>query len=170
MRDIFARLMLARRRALSPRQGYVCAGNRCETVWRERSGNNNANAAIQDKYQIESIHSFLDVRGDDAFPANLERSLQMNKSATLLIAAIAPLIAGVSIATSSNAQSATGDEAYCRSLVKAYTHGGTERGFAPESLDTSVAINQCQDGNPRPAIPVLEQKLRDSGYTLPSRS
>ncbi|MEA2846660.1 MAG: hypothetical protein QOG78_1941 [Rhodospirillaceae bacterium] len=94
----------------------------------------------------------------------------MNKSAKLLIAAIAPLIAGASIATSSNAQSAMSDEAYCRVLVNEYTHGGIERGFAPESLDTSVAINQCQQGNPRPAIPVLEQKLRNSGFTVPSRS
>jgi hypothetical protein len=94
----------------------------------------------------------------------------MNKSAKLLIAAIAPLIAGASIATSSNAQSAMSDEAYCRVLVNEYTHGGIERGFAPESLDTSVAINQCQQGNPRSAIPVLEQKLRNSGFTVPSRS
>ena len=94
----------------------------------------------------------------------------MNKSAKLLIAAIAPLIAGVGIATSSNAQSATNDEAYCVSLVNEYTHGGIERGFSPESLDTSVAINQCRDGNPRPAIPVLERKLRGSGYTVPPRS
>ena len=94
----------------------------------------------------------------------------MNKSAKLLIAAIAPLITGVSIATSSNAQSAMNDEAYCRALVNEYTHGGIERGFAPESLATSVAINQCQEGNPRPAIPVLEQKLRDGGFTVPSRS
>lgn len=94
----------------------------------------------------------------------------MNKPATLLIAAIAPLIAGVCIATSSNAQSVMSDQAYCRSLVDEYTYGGTGRGFAPESLDTSVAINQCRDGNPQPAIPVLEQKLRDNGFTVPSRS
>jgi hypothetical protein len=94
----------------------------------------------------------------------------MKKTATLLAGAILPLVAGMGLATSSNAQSATNDEAYCVSLVNEYTHGGTERGFLPESLDTSVAINQCRDGNPRPAIPVLEQKLRDSGYTLPPRS
>ena len=33
------------------------------TVWREGSGNNNPNAAIQDKYQIEAIHSFPDMHG-----------------------------------------------------------------------------------------------------------
>ena len=94
----------------------------------------------------------------------------MKKTATLLAAAIVPLVAGMSIATSSSAQSATNDEAYCVSLVNEYTHGGIERGFSPESLDTSVAINQCRDGNPRPAIPVLEQKLRGNDYTLPPRS
>ncbi len=94
----------------------------------------------------------------------------MKKSAPLLAGAILPLVAGMGIATSSNAQSATNDEAYCQALVKEYTHGGIERGFSPESLETSVAINECRDGNPRPAIPVLEQKLRDNNYTLPPRS
>jgi hypothetical protein len=94
----------------------------------------------------------------------------MNKSATLLIAAIAPLIAGVCIATSSNAQSKMNDEAYCRSLINVYTDGKSERGFAPESLATSVAIAQCQEGTPGPAIPVLEQLLRDNGFTVPSRT
>jgi hypothetical protein len=42
------------------------------------------------------------------------------------------------------------DEAYCRELDKELTHDGIERGFAPESLETSVAINQCLDGNPQP--------------------
>ena len=94
----------------------------------------------------------------------------MKKTAALLAGAIVPLVAGMGIATSSNAQSAMNDKAYCRALVNEYTHGGIERGFAPESLATSVAINQCQEGNPRPAIPVLEQKLRDGGFTVPSRS
>jgi hypothetical protein len=94
----------------------------------------------------------------------------MNKSAKLLIAAIAPLIAGVGIATSSNAQSKVSDEVYCRSLITVYTDGRSERGFAPESLETSVAIAQCQEGNPGPAIPVLEKLLRDNGFTVPTRT
>jgi len=36
-------------------------------------------------------------------------------------------------------------------------------------LDTSVAINQCRDGNPGPAIPVLERRLRGNGFTVPPR-
>ena len=36
-------------------------------------------------------------------------------------------------------------------------------------LDAKVAIAQCQEGNPEPAIPVLEQKLRDNRVTVPAR-
>jgi hypothetical protein len=36
--------------------------------------------------------------------------------------------------------------------------------------DTAVAIAQCQEGNPKPAIPVLEQKLRDNRITVPPRT
>jgi hypothetical protein len=92
----------------------------------------------------------------------------MKKTTTLLAGAILPLVAGMGIATSSYA--ATNDEAYCQALINKYTHGGIERGFSPESLDTSVAINQCRDGNPRPAIPVLEEKLLDNGFSLPPHS
>jgi hypothetical protein len=62
------------------------------------------------------------------------------------------------------------DEAYCQSLVKIFTTGGGLRGDADIDLEAYVAVAQCRAGNPSPAIPVLEQKLRDIGYTLPSRS
>jgi hypothetical protein len=94
----------------------------------------------------------------------------MNKSTSLLAATIVSLVVGLGFATGSNAQSTTSDQAYCKLLVNAYTFGKSERGFAPESLDTSVAIAQCQEGNPGPAIPVLEKLLRDNGYTVPARS
>jgi len=94
----------------------------------------------------------------------------MSKSTSLFAVAIAFLVVGLGVATSSNAQSPMSDAAYCHSLVKAYTFGKGERGFAPESLDTSVAIAQCQEGNPGPAIPVLEQLLRDNGFSVPARS
>src|SRR5260370_36192283 len=54
-----------------------------------------------------------------AFLANRERSLQMSKSATFPIAAIAALVAGMAFTASSNAQSTTSDAAYCQALVKA---------------------------------------------------
>jgi hypothetical protein len=94
----------------------------------------------------------------------------MNKIAIPFVAAIVPLIAGIGIATASNAQSKMSDEAYCKSLSHLFRMGHAERGFAPLSNDTAVAIAQCQEGQPESAIPVLEQRLRDMGYTVPSRS
>jgi hypothetical protein len=80
------------------------------------------------------------------------------------------VIAGVCIATGSNAQSKMSDQAYCRSLVKEFTLGRKSRGGAPIDLDTSVAIAQCPQGNPGSAIAVLEKKLRDNGFTVPSHT
>jgi hypothetical protein len=44
-------------------------------------------------------------------------------------------------------------------------YGRTEVGNA-----TAVAIAQCQEGNPEPAIPVLEQKLREADIPVPTRT
>ena len=95
----------------------------------------------------------------------------MKKTATLLAAAILPLAAGMGIATDSNAQSPMSDQAYCQSLVKTLRQEGLGmmRGL-PVGLATAVAIGQCDEGNPGPAIPVLEQQLRDRDITAPSRS
>jgi len=48
--------------------------------------------------------------------------------------------------------------------------GGDTRGGEPADLDAKVAIAQCQEGNPKPAIPVLEQKLRDNRIPVPPRT
>jgi hypothetical protein len=106
----------------------------------------------------------------------------MSKGAILLIVAIMLLTAGACTATDSGAQFATaarpGDVAYCQSLVNLYTDyagnvggslGGYTRGGPPADLDASVAIAQCQEGNPGPALPVLEQKLRDNRVAVPPR-
>jgi len=74
------------------------------------------------------------------------------------------------IATSSNAQPTTSDTAYCRSLINAYAKGGNAKGSLPVGNATAVAIGQCQEGNPGPAIPVLEQRLRDRNIALPAPS
>jgi len=136
----------------------------------ECSGNNNPKPAIQHKQQCEGIHGSPTCAGSNsAFLANCEKVLQMSKSTSLFAAAIASLIAGLCIATSSNAQSPMSDAAHCQSLVKAYSMGGNARGSLPVANDTAVAIAQCQEGNPGPAIPVLEQKLRDSDIAVPAR-
>jgi hypothetical protein len=94
----------------------------------------------------------------------------MSKSYTLFVAAIAPLIAGLCIATGSNAQTTTSDSAYCQSLVKALSMGGDARGSLMVDTDAAVAIAQCQEGNPAPAIPVLQKKLRDNRIPVPPRT
>jgi hypothetical protein len=93
----------------------------------------------------------------------------MNKSTSLLAAAIVSLVVGLGFATSSNAQSPMSEQAYCQSLVKALREGtGTVRGL-PVGNATAVAIAQCQEGEPGPAIPVLEQQLRDRDIAVPTR-
>jgi hypothetical protein len=64
----------------------------------------------------------------------------MKKTATLLVAAILPLVAGVGIATASNAQSPMSDQAYCKLLLKELrTYGwGSVRGL-PVGNATAVA-------------------------------
>jgi hypothetical protein len=61
------------------------------------------------------------------------------------------------------------DQAYCMALVNAFNQGAGPRGSLQPSNATAVAINQCQAGNPGPAIPVLEQSLRDARVPLPPR-
>jgi len=94
----------------------------------------------------------------------------MSKSLSLCAAAITSLVAGMCIATSSNAQPTTSDTAYCRSLINAYAKGGKRQGQPPVGNATAVAIGQCQEGNPGSAIPVLEQRLRDRNIAVPARS
>jgi hypothetical protein len=101
----------------------------------------------------------------------------MKRSATLLTAAIVSVVAGLGIATDSNAQSTAApssmsDQAYCQALYKALREygTGTARGGLPVGVATAVAIAQCQEGNPKPAIPVLEQQLHDRHIPVPSRS
>ena len=98
----------------------------------------------------------------------------MRKSTSLLAAAIAALVVGLGLATGSNAQtsapSSMSDQAYCQALLKeGREHGwGTVRGL-PVGNATAVAIAQCEEGEPGPAIPVLEQQMHDRKINLPSR-
>jgi hypothetical protein len=68
------------------------------------------------------------------------------------------------------------DQAYCLALSQTYVRyiGHDEdyshqRGYLRGSLDGQVAVAQCKQGNAAAAIPVLEKKLTDQKFTLPSR-
>jgi len=91
----------------------------------------------------------------------------MTKTATL--GAVAALLTAAAYAPSSYAQDLAKDEAYCRQLIHEYSMG-MPRSQTIEGLGTAVAIDQCRSGNPEPAIPVLQQRMRDEGFTVPPRS
>jgi hypothetical protein len=63
------------------------------------------------------------------------------------------------------------DTAYCNSLIQQYYRYVVKLGSHPNtgSLDGNVAVEQCRAGNTAAGIPVLEQKLRNSGVGLPAR-
>jgi hypothetical protein len=67
------------------------------------------------------------------------------------------------------------DLEYCARLSELYIRyiGRGEAGpHAPVQPDVNggVALAQCREGNAGPAIPVLEQKLINGGFTLPPRT
>lgn len=64
------------------------------------------------------------------------------------------------------------DASYCAALsalASKYLVGGTSEGRGFPSPETRDAINNCANGNTAAGIPVLEKKLRASGFTLPKR-
>jgi hypothetical protein len=71
------------------------------------------------------------------------------------------------------ASAAPGDAAYCRALVATYESlvmkRGVARGGVESGLETSVALDQCRNGNAA-GIPVLDRKLRDLRIDLPPRN
>jgi hypothetical protein len=89
----------------------------------------------------------------------------------VVLAGVAAAFVVANFAASSNAQEPSQDQAYCNRLVKEYTEGAKGRGgTGPQSLELSVAIAQCREGNPAPAIPALQKGLRDAGFTVPPRT
>jgi hypothetical protein len=97
----------------------------------------------------------------------------MTKFTSLVAATMAALVVGLGFATSSNAQtpgqSPMNDQQYCHLLVDKYTIG-LKFGRSEVGNATAVAIAQCLEGNAKPAIPVLVQKLHDADIPVPMRS
>lgn len=92
----------------------------------------------------------------------------MNKLTSLGAAALAALVVAGGFATASNAQSAMTDQQYCHLLADKYT-GGFKFGRSEVDNATAVAIAQCLQGDAKPAIPVLMQKLHDADIPVPPR-
>ena len=66
------------------------------------------------------------------------------------------------------------DQRYCAQLSDLYVRylgraeGPPRTGVTPD-VDGGVALAKCREGQPADAIPVLERKLRDAGFSLPPR-
>ena len=59
------------------------------------------------------------------------------------------------------------DAAYCAqlsSLYRRYIQNGPGHRF---DVDASVALDDCSKGKTATAIPVLEKKLREGGFSIP---
>jgi hypothetical protein len=63
---------------------------------------------------------------------------------------------------------AQGDEqayrAQLAAMYRRYVQNGPGKRF---DVEASVALDDCSKGNTATAIPVLEKKLRESGFSLP---
>ncbi|GEP59755.1 hypothetical protein [Reyranella soli] len=101
----------------------------------------------------------------------------MKKLTSLSAAAVTALVVGLGFATTSNAQtpmsSPMSDQEYCHLLAATYSGGYYDGVFKYGRSDvgnaTAVAIAQCLEGDAQPAIPVLEQRLRDANIPVPTR-
>jgi hypothetical protein len=95
----------------------------------------------------------------------------MPKALTLLIAgltAVLPLASGVQAADQA------ADLRYCAQLSELYVRyvGRSESGpRTPVRPDVNggVALAKCHEGDAAAAIPILERKLVNAGFTLPPR-
>ena len=82
--------------------------------------------------------------------------------------ALAFLALVLALPTTTDAQG--GDVAYCAqlsALYRRYVQDGPGRQYDAEA---AVALDDCQKGNTKAGIPILEKKLRESGFTLPKES
>jgi hypothetical protein len=73
------------------------------------------------------------------------------------------------------AQASAADIAYCNRLADVFERYLGRSANSPvyetpsSSLDSQIAAEQCRQGKPAQAIPVLERVLRGNGFTLPPR-
>lgn len=99
-------------------------------------------------------------------PANLARyRVQTSCRQRLALAAI------LAMALPGAALAQEGDAAYCNELselARRYIAQSSHQRSAPD-VEISIALDDCQKGRTARAIPVLERKLTNRGFTLPKR-
>jgi len=95
----------------------------------------------------------------------------MSRALTLLIAGLA---AALPLAAEAETGDRVADLRYCAQLSDLYVRyvGRSEAGrHAPVRPDVNggVALAKCKEGDTATAIPILERKLVNAGFTLPPR-
>ena len=84
----------------------------------------------------------------------------------ILLFLVAPVFVAPVFAPSISAHAQADDKAYCAQLAASYRKyiQNTSRRVDVEAL---AAVDDCQNGKAATAIPVLEDRLRRGGFSLP---
>jgi hypothetical protein len=75
----------------------------------------------------------------------------------------------LALALPSTADAQGGDAAYCAQLSVLYRRYVQNSPGREYDAEAAVALDDCQKGNTGAGIPILEKKLRESGFTLPEK-
>jgi hypothetical protein len=95
----------------------------------------------------------------------------MLRTTKLLMVAV---VLGLPLAAQAQAPGRADDLRYCATLSDLYvryvgrSEGSPRTGMTPD-VDGGVALAKCREGDAAAAIPILERKLTDAGFTLPPR-
>jgi len=87
---------------------------------------------------------------------------------------IVAVVLGMPLAAQAQAPGRADDLRYCARLSDLYvryvgrSEGPPRTGMTPD-VNGGVALAKCKAGDPAAAIPILERKLTDAGFTLPRR-
>lgn len=73
------------------------------------------------------------------------------------------------LALPGTADAQSDDAAYCAALSTLYRRYVQNSPGRQYDAEAAIAQDDCQKGNTAAAIPILERKLRESGFTLPQK-
>lgn len=73
------------------------------------------------------------------------------------------------LALPGTADAQSDDTAYCAALSTLYRRYVQNSPGRQYDAEAAIAQDDCQKGNTAAAIPILERKLRESGFTLPQK-
>jgi hypothetical protein len=75
----------------------------------------------------------------------------------------------VALALPGGADAQGDDAAYCAALSTLYRRYVQNSPGRQYDAEAAIAQDDCQKGDTAVAIPILEKKLRESGFTLPAK-